>query len=263
MNKALAKQFIGLLARKSAVGNCKLLPKAADLLDDACRAAGGASSEYEFSLVEGIPSIRMLHLSFWKRGRTARAVEKLLLKREEALLSAVSFLGGRSGAGYDLSFLRSFFSFNRETGSWPVQFGAECADAAKPVLKAYLSVNGTAFPLDKFCGVTGLDHVILAKQIGKAGFDSVGVDLLPDGRHSVKLYPRRGADAGLLCRIGPDSKIVSVKGWRKFPLGLPASRLAGGGFMAMPAGAAAFLVRNDRMISYVCAENGRKSVYFR
>jgi len=264
MNVVQAKKLIiNLLKRKSKSKNEKFFLNIADLLDEGVDKKLSFASDFEFSLNNGESNLRLLHLDFCVSGLIIRKVKKIIEKREKIINTVFQKISQKFNCHYNLKTLESFFSFNKKNGPWPIQFGFECQKNSKPKLKVYLSVNGSDFPWEEFCDRFKLNRGILNKKFKNKRFDTVAIDFSSDSGYCFKFYPLIAINKGLLCRVNKNSKIISIKKWRRFPDGLAARDKRISNFIKLPPNLYKIIENNDFKTHYLCEENGKKSVYFR
>ena len=164
---------------------------------------------------------------------------------------------------YYLNLMNSLILFNRSNGRWPIQFGMEYIEKNKLKIKIYLSVNADIFPLKSFCDDFKLKYGVLKKKFKQRSFDTVAIDLLPNGGYFFKFYPINGDNKGMLYRINKKSEFLFSKNWQRFPRGLflKNAKMYMVGFL--PFAIEEFLTENKIRVSYLCKEREVKSVYFR
>ena len=219
---------------------------------------------FEFSLVEGAKSIKMLHLLFWREETAFYKKDAILKKRERSIFSVFQKTEKWSGLPYDKKTLHGLFSFNRKFGPWPIQCAVEKMRGKPMKIKVYLSVNGEEFPLKRFCRVFGLSSAsALAAVFKNKNFDTVAADFLPSGDVAFKFYPLHAAHRGYLCRVDESSRVDCSKKWRRFPGGILMPDFKKLEFMKISPKIRAFILKNNFKIHYLCSEAGKKSIYFR
>ena len=222
---------------------------------------GAREQNFEFSLVEGTKSIRMLHLLFWREEIKKDAILK---RREGNIFSVFQKAEEWSGLLYNKKTLQGLFSFNRKFGPWPIQCAVEKTRGKPMKIKVYLSVNGEAFPLKQFCRAFGLKAALAFAAVFKnKNFDAVAADFSPSGGVSVKFYPLDAAHRGYLCRVDESSRVDCSKKWQRFPGGVLMPDFKKTEFMKISPKIRTFILKNNFKIHYLCEENGKKSIYFR
>ena len=263
MNNIQTKRFITFLAKKWEIKNKKFLLEIVDFLDKNIDKKTSFSNEFELSLIENEPKIRLLHLFFWRPNLSIQIIKKILKKREAAIISVFNQFNWQFNCSYNLSLFQIFFQFNKKAGLWPIQFGFECQKNLKPKLKVYLSVNGSNFSWEEFCDKFKLNRGILSKKFKNKKFDTVAIDFSLDKNYCFKFYPLIAINRGLLYRVDKNSKIISIKKWRRFPDGLTVDDKRISNFIKLPPNLYKIIENNDFKTHYLCEENGKKSIYFR
>ncbi len=258
-----AKNIINILSMQWKIKDKNFLLEIIKYLDKKVNKTFSFYHDFEFSLVENEPRIRLLHLDFWQPNLSPKIVEKIIRERERVIVFVVEKISQKFKCSYNLSLLQSFFQFNKKTGPWPIQFGLEYQKKSQPKIKVYLSINKDKFPLKNFCREFYLKYKLLEKRFKNKKFDTVAVDLLPNGDYDFKFYPLIAQNKGLLYRVNKISKIVSIKTWLRFLDGLSANDEQIHKFIKLPAWFYKILKKNNFKIHYFCEENGEKSIYFR
>lgn len=258
-----AKQLVNILGRKLKAKEKRILFNAIGLMDKNIDRKLSPVNEFEFSVIANEPKIRFVHLSFWQKGLDSAKLAIVLSKRQEIIKYLARWLGLKFKCIYDFSFCEDFLKFNEENGCWPVQVALEHFPGAKPKIKVYLGINAQEFPLQKFCKHFGLDYRELKGVVGRRRLDTVGLDLLPDGKEIIKFYPLTAPNKGFLYRVNGGLGVSSIKIWLKFPRGLSINDAEKSGFKILPAPIRNFIKKNNLKIRYLCEERGKKSVFFR
>lgn len=222
-----------------------------------------ASNEFEFSLIDKEPNLRVLHLCFWKPNLTKQEIGIIIKKRGLSFIYIFKYLKQKFNAFYNLSLFRSLIEFDQKNGQFPVQFGMEYSNGFLPKIKVYLSVNRAIFNLKEFCLCFNLAYGSLKKESGDYYFDAIGIDLLPDGKFYFKFYPLQHFHRGALCRIDKESKKLSVKFWERFPQKLTLFQYDKMNYMKLPPFVRDFFKKMDLRVSYLSIENKKRSLYFR
>lgn len=219
--------------------------------------------EFEYSFVESEPMIRLLHLEFPKEEAGKKRLREIRERREAVIADILSMAERNFGCRYDADSCRKMLAFNAGNGSFPVQVGMECRTGGRPKVKVYLSVNAGRFPVKAFCLSMGIDGGRVTRSLGDRPLDAVAVDFLPGGGISIKLYPLTAENKGLLMRISTDGTVLSRKSWARLPFGLDIGSVSKNGFFDVPLSLRADTERHALRVSYLCLENGKRSVYFR
>ncbi len=266
-----AKQFINVLTKEWGIRNKKFLLELIDFLDGSVNKKTNFSNEFEFSLIEGEPKIRLLHLDFWQPDLPIQTIKKILKKREAIIISIFQQLSQKFDSCYNLSLLQLFFQFNKKTGFWPIQFGLEYQIKSQPKIKVYLSIDERTLSFfsyknyfKNFCQYFNLNYKVLAKIFcnkKNVKFDSIAIDFLPDKTYFFKFYPFHKKNQGYLYRALPSSKIDSKKKWKRFPEGITAEKIINE--LKINKQIKKIIIKNKFKIHYFCLENKRKSLYFR
>lgn len=263
MEKFQAQEFIRFLAKIWKIKEKKFFLEITELLDKNVNRKLSLFNGFEFSLVEGNRSLRLLHLDFWKSNCSFFLIKKNLQKRKEIIKTIFQKVSKKFHLDYNFSLLNSFFQFNEETCLWPLQFGIEYKEP-KVRLKIYLSINGDSFPLKKFCQKFILNFQMLNNKLNNVKFDSVAIDFFSKGNYQFKFYPflKTNKDKGFLLRINKKSQVISKKIWIRFPNGLLIDEKINN-FLHLPRKILNYMKTNNFKIYYFCKENNKKSIYFR
>ena len=258
-----AKNSINLFCQEWKIRKRDFLLEIIDYLDKKVNKEYSFHHDFEFSLIENKPVIRLLHLNFWQPNLSSANIKKILKERERTIISIFQQISQKFHSRYNLSLLQIFFQFNKKAGHWPIQFGFECQKNSKPKLKVYLSVNSGDFPWEEFCDKFKLNRGILSKKFKNKKFDTIAIDFSPDKDYCFKFYPLVAIDKGLLYRVDKGSRVTSIKIWLRFPRGLFIDDERINKFIRLPALIYKIIKDNNFKIHYLCEENGRKSIYFR
>ncbi|MEK6727167.1 MAG: hypothetical protein AABY28_00640 [Candidatus Omnitrophota bacterium] len=214
---------------------------------------------FEFTLVSFEKTVRFLHLNFYKQDVSRDKIKILRERRVKSIVSIVKYLNKNPGLKYNFEILRGLASIIDDT-SWPIQFGYEAGRDKSPVIKVYISIVGSnsngAYFLKKLCALLGLKWEGLKSIFSRSDIDAIGIDLLHNGCHRLKIYTyfrppfnllnirkiykkyREDRDeyldlylggienmplrhVGLLYRISKDSFIESVKIWARLEKPIP------------------------------------------
>jgi hypothetical protein len=261
-----AEKFIDFLCQKWGIKDKDFLMETVKYLNQAINKKYSFSDYFEFSLIEGEPKIRLLHLDFCQSNLPIGIIKKNLKKRETAIVFIFRKLNQKFNCHYNLSLLQSFFQFNQESGLWPIQFGLEYQKNSQPKIKVYLSLEEKyskrkeRFSLSKFCQKFNLDDRVLSKRLKNRRFDTVAIDFLPAKGYCFKFYPFF-RNKGFLYRVRPFSEIDSQKKWQRFPQGIVAEKIIDK--LKMNTQIKKTIKENKFKIYYLCSEDRKKSIYFR
>lgn len=267
MNNIRAKKFINLLSRIWKIKEVKFLLEIVDFLDKNTDKKLSFYSDFEFSLIEDEPKVRLLHLNFWQLNLSSKVIKKIIEKREKAILFFFRKISQKFKCSYNSSLPSAFFQYNRENGLWPIQFGLEYQNNSLPIIKIYLSVEERypkrkkEFSLKKFSDFFNLNFQNLNKIFKNKKFDTIAFDFLPNNRYFLKFYPYSQENQGYLYRILLSSKIHSIKSWQRFPAGLLFEEISEKFFL--PLFLRKFIKKNKVKIHYLCQEKNKQSIYFR
>jgi hypothetical protein len=267
MKNEEAKKIIHLLCQKWKIGGQEFLFEIVDFLDKKVNKKISFSNEFEFSLIEGEPKIRLLHLNFWQPDLSIPTIKKILKKKEAIITFIFQKISQKFKSSYNFFILKSLFQFNQKNGLWPIQFGLECQKNFQPKLKIYLSLierKKERFSLKKFCEHFQLKYQILRKKIKGRKFDTTAIDFLPQNRVFLKIYPFREKNKGVkgvLWRVSSSSQIGSKKVWQRFPEGVNIEKFSDK--IKIDSFIKKFIKENNFKVHYFCLEKNKPSIYFR
>lgn len=140
------------------------------------------SGVFEFSLIEGSDSLRMLHLDFPSPDLSAAEKSDWLQKRARRIMAAAALAPQKTR-----HWTESILNLTRAslmTGC-PLQVGFE-ASSQKAALKLYLSAMGT--PLRALDPHLGAACALLEGPTKAGGIDSLGLTVRSDGSREWKIY---------------------------------------------------------------------------
>ena len=263
MNITQTKKTIGILTKKWGIEKKRFFVKIVNFLDKNTDKKLSFHNGFEFSLINNEPKIRLLHLNFWQPGLSVGTVKNIIKKREGVIISIFKEFRREFVCNYNLNSCNYLFKFNWQNGLWPIQFGLEYQKNSVPKTKIYLSLNADSFPVSKFCNDFNLNYKALKKEFKNKKFDSIAIDFLPSGEYFLKFYPILKENKGLLYRVNQDSKILSLKTWKRFPNGLTVNGVEKSNFMKLPVLIKNIIMKNNLKIYYLCQEKDKRSLYFR
>ncbi len=264
MDKEKTIALIEILSQKWKIKNKKFFFEIINFLDKNVNKKFSFFNGFEFSFIENQPKVRLLHLDFWYPTLSLSIFKKIIEKREKTIILLFKKFSQKFHCFYSLELLKKFFQFNREEKNFPIQFGFEWNKKSQPRLKVYLSINGINFSLKKFCHEFQLNKLQTQKNFLKnKKFDTIALDFFPHGGYCFKFYPLLTKSKGLLLRINKDSKIISIKKWKRFPKGLEIEDSKVRNFIKLPKYLFTIIKKLDFKVHYLCEENSKKSIYFR
>ncbi len=257
MNDRQSGKFIKVLEKAYGAKDCGLIFSKMTGLNEGS-SDGIFFREFEFSLVEDNPSIRILHLEFYDPNVGKNKIGELIEKRKNKILNFLDFLAAVS-FNYDKKNCAKFFDFNQH-GTWPIQVGIELGEKIKA--KIYLSINNDKFDLEKFCQALDLNYGKIRGPLAHRKLDTVAIDLTGDGGFQIKIYPMEKPSQGWLWRLSKDGSVASEKRWIRLSKGLLLDKKELG-FIDLPETVKDAIIENKLKISYFCSENKARSIYVR
>lgn len=263
MNKREVKELISYLNSKKKPDKPDIFFTIVDLLSGAGDQKDILQNAFEFSLVEKLSSLRLLHLFFWNPKLERKKIFRILAHREATLNKIIQIISRKFECEYNQKAYHTLINFNAKTSKWPLQFGLEYQKKFGVKIKIYLSINSDEIDLKKFCSDLQLDLHLLKKEFQGKKFDTIALDLMADKNYGFKFYVLQKAEKGILYRVSKESKIVSVKKWIRFPQGLSPEVLEKSVFIKLPTFFKKFIHEKRCKIYYACSEGGKRSIYFR
>ncbi len=196
MDSLQSKALIELLAEKWGISSSLDLDNLIGELDNSVLPPFSISNTYEFSLNASEKTIRPLHLNFYRPGLPSEIINKLRLRRVNAIRRIVKWANHLSPKrwNYNIDIINYLYRLTEKT-PWPIQFGCSIDQNDAPVIKVYLSITDNTTSrlsceekLRKLCGFLELEWENLEDVFRNDRYDAVGIDLTPDGRGALKIY---------------------------------------------------------------------------
>ena len=148
---------------------------------------------FEFSLNSSEKMIRPLHLNFYKANLSLKIIDKLRIKRVNAIrriAKGANQLPKRKWT-YNKDIISHLYRLTRNT-PWPIQFGCSIGQNDAPVLKIYISITDDSVSceekLRELCHILELEWGKLESVFHNERYDAAGIDLTPNGHCALKIY---------------------------------------------------------------------------
>ena len=196
MNGLQSKTLIKLLAEKWGISSALDLDNLIAELDNSFFSPLSTSNTYEFSLNAFEKTIRPLHLNFYRPSLPLEIINKLRLKRVNAIRRIVrgaNHLFSKEWK-YNTNIINYLYQLANKT-PWPIQFGCSINQIDAPVIKVYLSITDNATSrlsceetVLELCRFLELEWENFRDVFCNDRYDAVGVDLMSDGRCALKIY---------------------------------------------------------------------------